>query len=55
MEEEAREILRAGVDDKNVRQSSLVEAIRQHMEPLGGVELIIPPREGVVKLPKLPK
>jgi plasmid stability protein len=55
MEEEAREILRAGVDDKKERQSSLVEAIRRHIEPLGGVELVLPPREGVVKLPKLPK
>ena len=55
MEEEAREILKAGVGDKKERKSSLVEAIRRHIEPLGGVELVIPPREGVVKLPKLPK
>jgi plasmid stability protein len=45
MEEEAREILKAGVAAKPVLKLNLADAIRRHIAPLGGVELKIPPRE----------
>jgi plasmid stability protein len=45
MEEEAREILRAGLVSKPPVRPNLVESIRRHITPLGGVELKIPPRE----------
>ena len=44
MEEEARLILRDAVADKQ-RSSNLVAAIRARIEPLGGVDLELPPRE----------
>jgi antitoxin FitA len=47
MEEEAREILRAGLTAQSVRNGNLADAIRRHIEPLGGVVLEIPPREAV--------
>jgi len=45
MEEEAREILKAGLREKDVPQLNLAAAIRRRFEPLGGVELVIPPRQ----------
>ena len=45
MEEEACEILKAGVREKDVRRLNLAAAIRRHIEPLGGVDLVIPPRQ----------
>ncbi|MEO8369844.1 MAG: plasmid stabilization protein [Candidatus Solibacter sp.] len=51
MEEEAREILKAGVttppDGLN-----LAEAIRRHITPLGGIDLALPPRQAVRRPPK---
>ena len=47
MEEEAREILKAGLAAKHVSKLNLAESIRQHVAPLGGVELELPPREAV--------
>ena len=44
MEMEAREILREGLSSKAAPRN-LVEAIRRHITPLGGVDLIIQPRE----------
>jgi len=55
MEEEAREILKAGVRGPRVPRLNLAESIRRHIEPLGGVELAIPPREAVRRPPKLAK
>jgi len=55
MEEEAREILRAGVRAKRVPRLNLAESIRRHIDPLGGVELAFPPREAVRRPPKLAK
>ncbi|MBZ5623116.1 MAG: plasmid stabilization protein [Acidobacteriia bacterium] len=46
MEEEAREILRAALSAGSARKGNLATAIRQIFEPLGGVELVIPPRGG---------
>jgi plasmid stability protein len=51
MEAEAREILKAGVRKKDAIQLGLGAAIRRHFEPLGGVELEIPPREPIRKPP----
>jgi plasmid stability protein len=47
MEEEAREILRAGLTAQSARNGNLADAIRRHIEPIGGVVLKIPPREAV--------
>ena len=42
MEEEAREILKAGLTAKGLPRLNLAESIRRYVEPLGGVELAIP-------------
>jgi antitoxin FitA len=47
MEEEARDILRTALSVEATRTSGLVEAIRSRIEPLGGVELRIAPRESM--------
>ena len=44
MEEEARGLLTAALA-KRSKRANLAELIRKRMEPLGGVELEIPPRE----------
>jgi len=45
MEEEARTILRTALSESSVEPTNLYAAIRRRIEPLGGVELDIPPRE----------
>jgi antitoxin FitA len=55
MEEEAREILKAGLKAKGVPRLNLAESIRRHVQPLGGVELALPPREAVRRPPSLAK
>jgi plasmid stability protein len=55
MEEEAREILRAGLNVKYAPRPNLAESIRRYVEPLGGVELALPPRQAVRRPPKLAK
>jgi antitoxin FitA len=52
MEEEAREILKAGVTAKRVLRLNLVDSIRRHLNPFGGVELALAPREAVRRPPK---
>ncbi len=47
MEDEARNILRAALSAKPARTTSLVDSIRAHVEPLGGVELDLPVREPI--------
>ncbi len=47
MEEEARDILRTALSREPTRQGGLVDAIRARIEPLGGVELEIAPREAM--------
>jgi antitoxin FitA len=47
MEEEAREILKTGLSAKRIPRLNLAESIRRHIEPLGGVELALPPRQPV--------
>jgi plasmid stability protein len=53
MEEEAREILKAGLTAKRLPRLNLAESIRRHVAPLGGLELALPPREAVRRPPKL--
>jgi plasmid stability protein len=45
MEEEARIILRAALAESSTGPTNLYAAIRRRIEPSGGVELDIPPRE----------
>jgi plasmid stability protein len=45
MEDEARNILRAALSTPSSGPASLVDSIRARIEPLGGVELELPPRE----------
>ncbi len=45
MEDEARNILRAALSAQPPRARTLVDSMRARIEPLGGVELDIPPRE----------
>lgn len=47
MEDEARDILRAALSAEPMRATSLLEAVRARMEPLGGVELELPEREAI--------
>jgi plasmid stability protein len=47
MEDEARDILRTALSIEPTRTGGLVEAIRARIEPFGGVELKIAPREAM--------
>ncbi len=53
MEEEARAILQSALAVEPTRNRSLVAAIRARIEPLGGVELEIEPREPMREPAKL--
>ncbi len=44
MEQEARDILKAALQREHLTGADLVKAIRAAVEPLGGVELELPPR-----------
>ena len=55
MEEEARQILKAGLTAESVQRPNLADSIRRHIAPLGGVELALPPRQPVRRPPKLTK
>jgi plasmid stability protein len=52
MEDEARDILRSALSTASAR-ASLVKSIRHRIEPLGGVELQISPRESMREPPDL--
>lgn len=45
MEDEARDILRTALSSATARGATLVKSIRGRVEPLGGIELQIAPRE----------
>ncbi len=47
MEDEARDILKAALSTDPVSGKSLVDAIRAHVAPLGGIELVLPEREAI--------
>ena len=53
MEEEAREILKVGLSTAPENERNLAQAILKRIEPLGGVELKLLPREPLRKPPKL--
>ena len=55
MEEEARQILKAGLTTEAGERFDLAKSIRRHIEPLGGVELALAAREPVRQPPKLTK
>ncbi|MFI4973503.1 MAG: plasmid stabilization protein [Caulobacterales bacterium] len=52
MEEEARHILRDALSRRAAAPENLYDAIRRRIEPLGGVELELPPREPVRDPPR---
>jgi antitoxin FitA len=52
MEDEARDILRSALSITSTR-SSLVKSIRRRIEPLGGADLQIAPREPMREQPGL--
>ena len=52
MEEEAREILKAGLSAQRAPKLNFAESIRRHIEPIGGVELTLPRRDAVRRPPK---
>lgn len=53
MEEEAREILKAGLIAETAHRPNLAESIRRRVDPVGGIELALPSREFVRRPPKL--
>ena len=44
MEDEARDILRTALAQESAETRNLADAIRELVEPLGGIELELPPR-----------
>ena len=53
MEQEARDILRAALDEEGVSTGGLGTAIHGLFRPLGGVDLLIPPREPMLEPPDM--
>ena len=51
MEEEARHILRAALSQKAPAPLNMYDTIRRRVEPLGGVDLEIPPRSRRMREP----
>jgi antitoxin FitA len=49
MEQEARELLEAGLARTDAEPENLGEAIHRIFAPLGGVDLKIPPRRGTIR------
>jgi len=47
MEEEARQILRAALEQTSSDKGSFVDRVRERFAPLGGVDLTLPAREAV--------
>jgi plasmid stability protein len=47
MEDEVRDILRTALSAERSRAGTLVDSIRARIEPLGGVELEIAPRQAM--------
>jgi plasmid stability protein len=53
MEEEAREIQRAGLRTDRIPRLNLAESIRSYIEPPGGMKLKLQPRQSMRRPPKL--
>ena len=51
MEDEARDILKIAVAEDRMLRENLADSIRRRIEPLGGVELSLPPRESLREPP----
>jgi plasmid stability protein len=51
MEDEARDILRTALAQEPAETQNLADAIRELVEPLGGVELELPPRRPMPEPP----
>jgi plasmid stability protein len=49
MEQEARELLEAGLARADAEPENIGEAIRRRFAPLGGIDLKIPPRRGTIR------
>ena len=52
MEQEARDILRAALDEEAAPAGNLGTALHELFKPFGGVELEIPPREPMRQIPR---
>ena len=52
MEQEARDILHAALDEDTAPSKSLGTALHELFKPLGGVELEVPPREPMREPPQ---
>jgi antitoxin FitA len=53
MEEEARKILKDALLTEGAEPQNLAQAIRRHIQPLGGVELALPQRQSIRPAPRL--
>lgn len=53
MEEEARQILKDALAEKSPERLNLAQMIRRYIDPVGGVDLEIPPRQPVRPPPDL--
>lgn len=53
MEQEAREILKAGLAAEPGQGANLADSIRRHVVPLGGIDLALPARAPVRRPPNL--
>lgn len=51
-EDEARSILRAAMEEADTEPENLYQAIRRIVEPFGGFELELPPREKMREPPR---
>ncbi len=51
MEDEAREILKQAVADQAIPGPNLAQRIRRRLDPFGGVELTLPPRQPLRRPP----
>ena len=52
MEQEAREILKAALEEETAPERNLGTAIHELFKPFGGVELEIPPRDPMREPPR---
>ena len=52
MEDEVRQILRGALSEASRSAGNLYDAIRRHIEPLGGVDLELPAREPIREPPR---
>jgi len=53
MEDEARDILRTALAEGERSSTNVADAMRRRLDPLGGVELAVPPRGPGRALPDL--